>query len=1130
MLATMTDPTTNLTDESLVLRCARPGGDEAAATELLDRHWARVFRVAVQLLDGDPGAADDVAQETFLGLLSSAGRFERGRAFDPWLFGILRRTALQHRRGEGRRKKRERAQAPRDLPADLDGDLADDASRSEEAALVREHLRSLPRDCRHALALRYMEGLSLAEVARALGCPEGTASSRIRRGLERLREQLTPVLGAASVAAGLERWIATAMDAAAPEAPGAAALTASAASIAAGADATPDPDASTTSPAKGGRAAKPIAFAAATVAAVAILGVLLWPADRDRSIPATIAATGSGATSSTNPNGNASSGDGSTTGEATDAGGGAGDAASAGGDRATEDATVSGRLRTTEPLRDAWVAVIAPETLDPPGVPPAFRDGAGMRRALGREGFSWNVPEGSTPVGESGAFTLELPPGEHLLAAGAHGCRTRLVSIVTPIAEPLDLELTWLAPATLELHVVDDRGEPYGRCWLSVPSPARDAGWVDGLDAWASPRERGDWIPRIIRRGTIGPIPLDDDGRGRLLWPAGDYPSLRLAIHEPTRERGMPPMLMGSLEAPSGALSLAPDAVTERRVEASWRSRSYRGHRSAVDVLVIDADGQPVPDAWVQIRRHASDDVEGLRRSATTAAWTWVTGSDGRVLIRGAKTGQPFFIAARQGDRWSGLGQQFQVGESEERHVVRVTLDRPFVTGDLRLELRDATTGDPAGSEIQIAARGSFVSFGVRWDVWLEPLSGQPSAGSAHWRIESAGVLLIDDLPPGRWRAHVRQPEGDRAISYLPAKAELTTEAGARAEVTVSLTRAGTVRGRVRADGRPVLEGQGAMGAVHIFDAETRERATSVDIDGAGRFVASSLPPGRRYHVVVGRVPGFLPGIFLSLPSDGEEQVLDLSLEVGLELAVVDPEGKPVAGARVEEVGIGDLTATRSDAGGVVRWRGGRLRRAVELQVSQMGRDPVTVKIAPSRALPETARVVLAPAAGTVPLRGQVVDDDGEPVAGAEVELGGSPVAVTDAAGAFGTWVEPDTYNVSLLREGHARRRIAIEVGRDGLVDERFTLPRGARVTGRLVGTEKALAAVTRIYIFDPTGRRGAKIRPADDGTFESAHLLPGAWTLRVAGKGGRDDVLVERALELAAGVDTEVRIELVGE
>jgi RNA polymerase sigma-70 factor (ECF subfamily) len=198
------------TDEALVLAYARDG-DEAALGALVERHWARAWRMALRSL-GDPAQAEDAAQEAMVALARGARSFAPGASFMPWFRAIVLNAVRMAGRGRGRRARHEAAAAGRASEAAPD----ETGARRVAAEEVLDRLSALPHDHRSAIVLHYLEGLTHDEVAASLGCPRGTVATWIRRGVERLREAMGATASIAAVTAALEAAAAAPASAAEP--------------------------------------------------------------------------------------------------------------------------------------------------------------------------------------------------------------------------------------------------------------------------------------------------------------------------------------------------------------------------------------------------------------------------------------------------------------------------------------------------------------------------------------------------------------------------------------------------------------------------------------------------------------------------------------------------------------------------------------------------------------------------------------------------------------------------------------------------------------------------------------------------------------------------------------------------
>lgn len=173
---------------------------EAELTEqFLEAYFEDSARFAFSIT-GDHSAAEDIAQDALLLALEKIDTFQDGRAFRPWFLKIVENRAREYMRGESRRKRRDlQFSKPRRAIRPPSQSL----EQKEQADLIRDHLAHLDDDCRTILSLRYFESLSLRDIAESMNCPQGTVSTKIRRGLERLSRSLSPALSITPGALGI---------------------------------------------------------------------------------------------------------------------------------------------------------------------------------------------------------------------------------------------------------------------------------------------------------------------------------------------------------------------------------------------------------------------------------------------------------------------------------------------------------------------------------------------------------------------------------------------------------------------------------------------------------------------------------------------------------------------------------------------------------------------------------------------------------------------------------------------------------------------------------------------------------------------------------------------------------------
>ena len=175
-----------VSDEALLASMA--AGDTDAAAAFVRRYQARVYGLAYTVV-GSAAVAEEIAQEAFVRAWTHAGGFDprRGRA-STWLLTITRNLAVDVLR------------VRRDLPVDpvgmaqiLVGGSADIGDRHADSERISAALRSIPREQAVAVVLAVHFGLTAQEVGEHQSIPLGTAKTRIRTGLHRLRDALEEV-------------------------------------------------------------------------------------------------------------------------------------------------------------------------------------------------------------------------------------------------------------------------------------------------------------------------------------------------------------------------------------------------------------------------------------------------------------------------------------------------------------------------------------------------------------------------------------------------------------------------------------------------------------------------------------------------------------------------------------------------------------------------------------------------------------------------------------------------------------------------------------------------------------------------------------------------------------------------
>jgi len=180
------EPTPDL--GGLLRRCAR--GEEAAFAAFYDATASRAWGVALRVVR-NRAHAEEVMQEAYLTAWRQSGRFdaERGRA-QSWFLTIVHRAAVDRVRSVEASSRREWHYTRQDQTIPDPDATASAVHQTFEARRVHGALEALTERQRQAVELAYWGGYTHTEVAGLLDIPVGTAKTRIRDGLIRLRDSL----------------------------------------------------------------------------------------------------------------------------------------------------------------------------------------------------------------------------------------------------------------------------------------------------------------------------------------------------------------------------------------------------------------------------------------------------------------------------------------------------------------------------------------------------------------------------------------------------------------------------------------------------------------------------------------------------------------------------------------------------------------------------------------------------------------------------------------------------------------------------------------------------------------------------------------------------------------------------
>ncbi len=187
-------PPPNLVELSDVDLIGRASEGDARALEVLYERYSRVVYSFALRIVGDPQLAEEVLQEVFFRAWQQGSAFKSARgSFITWLLSITHNMAIDEVRKRRRRPQKADAEEPETVLAavpDAGLDVEDEVWLSSLRETIGIALEQLPPPQRTAIELAYFQGLTQREIAATLDEPLGTIKTRMRLGLQKLREHL----------------------------------------------------------------------------------------------------------------------------------------------------------------------------------------------------------------------------------------------------------------------------------------------------------------------------------------------------------------------------------------------------------------------------------------------------------------------------------------------------------------------------------------------------------------------------------------------------------------------------------------------------------------------------------------------------------------------------------------------------------------------------------------------------------------------------------------------------------------------------------------------------------------------------------------------------------------------------
>lgn len=173
-----------MNDKALIKRCQR--GDRQAFDELIRLYYDYVSGFLLKNT-ADETLSEDLTQETFLKMIRSIEKYDPGgsASFGTWLITIAKNCYIDHLR-----RNRIHLEDIDSLPVEDEWNVADEVERKLQYEQIMEAMETLPPEQALAIKLKYVEDMTLAQIAERFGVQQKTIKSRIHDGTVKLRKKL----------------------------------------------------------------------------------------------------------------------------------------------------------------------------------------------------------------------------------------------------------------------------------------------------------------------------------------------------------------------------------------------------------------------------------------------------------------------------------------------------------------------------------------------------------------------------------------------------------------------------------------------------------------------------------------------------------------------------------------------------------------------------------------------------------------------------------------------------------------------------------------------------------------------------------------------------------------------------